>query len=166
MDLDPFLPARTRAAPATATRRRRPLSISPPAPIRDPGLSARRAGVGAARPQVRAGSGWSSEDAEPGGGARAGGCPRVLVAAGPGRTWERGPEPRNAGLGSGSGGGWSWSLPRLDLQACRSPCACAAPGMKKRGKKLPAPGCVMQGMLRGTIAVAGGVGSKYDTGAG
>nr|XP_033694101.1 uncharacterized protein LOC117307833 [Tursiops truncatus] len=49
VDLDPFLPARTRAAPATATRRRRPLSISPPAPTRDPRLSARRTGARAAR---------------------------------------------------------------------------------------------------------------------
>lgn len=57
MDLDPLLPARTRAAPATATRRRRPLSISPPAPTRDPRLSARGAVAGAARPEVRAGLG-------------------------------------------------------------------------------------------------------------
>ncbi|XP_054976077.1 kelch-like protein 29 isoform X2 [Sorex araneus] len=52
VDLEPFLPARTRAAPATAPRRRRPLSISPPAPTRDPRLPARRAGAGAARPET------------------------------------------------------------------------------------------------------------------
>ncbi|XP_070090945.1 uncharacterized protein [Equus przewalskii] len=52
VDLDPFLPARTRAAPATTTRRRRPLSISPPAPTRDPRLSARWARSRAARPET------------------------------------------------------------------------------------------------------------------
>lgn len=52
MDLDPFLRARTLAAPATAARRRRPLSISPPAPTREPQLSARRARAGAARPET------------------------------------------------------------------------------------------------------------------
>lgn len=52
LDLDPFFPVRTRAAPATAARRRRALSISPPEPTRDPGLPARRAGAGAARPEA------------------------------------------------------------------------------------------------------------------
>nr|XP_008534589.1 PREDICTED: uncharacterized protein LOC103561647 [Equus przewalskii] len=52
VDLDPFLPARTRAAPATTPRRRRPLSISPPAPTRDPRLSARWARSRAARPET------------------------------------------------------------------------------------------------------------------
>lgn len=117
MDLDPFLRARTLAAPATAARRRRPLSISPPAPTREPQLSARRARAGAARPEVRArlgrqGCGLGTQGP--------GGC------VGPGWARERRPRARNAGLGSRGGGGRS--LPRLDSQDCRSPCACAAPG--------------------------------------
>lgn len=104
MDLDPFLSARTRAAPASATRRRRPLSISPPAPTRDPGISARRAGAGAARPQVRVGPDWGSKDAARG--------PRVLAVARAGsglgagprnpersaRLWQRRQEPPASGL--------------------------------------------------------------------
>lgn len=61
---------------------------------------------------------------------------------------ERGPETRNAGLGSGSGGGGGRSLPRLDSQACRSPCACAARGMKKRGENFLPPGVQCRGLWR------------------
>lgn len=79
-----------------------------------------------------------------------GGVPRVLVAAGPGRTWEWGPEPGTLGsalvaAAAGAGASRVWT---------RKPAEALAPallrGLKKNGgKKLPAPGCVMQGTLWG-----------------
>lgn len=151
MDLDPFLPARTRAAPATATRRRRPLSINPPAPIRDPGLSARRAGAGAARPQVRAGSGWGSWDAEPGGGEGAR-VPRVLVASGLGRSGAQSLE-RWARL-------WQWRRLELELEPPASGLAslqkplrlrCSGDG-KKKGEKTSCPRVCYAGNAWGELA--------------
>lgn len=38
--------------------------------------------------------------------------------------------------------------------------------MNKRGKKLPASGCVMQGMPGGNVAVVKGTRSEYDIGTG
>lgn len=82
---------------------------------------------------------------------------------GPGRAWEQGRRTRNAGLGSRGGGGGGWSLPRLDSQGCRSPCACAAPGGKKGGKKnfLP-PGVYAPGLPGANVAVIVGAGSECD----
>lgn len=87
------------------------------------------------------------------------GAPGSWRLLGPGRAWERGPGTRNARLGSGSGGR---SLQRLDSQGCRSPCACAAPEGKKRGEKLPAPGCVCRGLPGDTVAVVGDAGREWD----
>ena len=158
MDLDPFLPARTRAAPATATRRRRPLSISPPAPTSDPRLSARRAGAGAARPEVRARLGRQ-------------GC----GAGDPGSWRLRGAGP---GLGAGPENPERWArLPRRRRRRQEPPASglarlqeplrlrCSKGG--KRGKKnfLP-PGVYALGLPRANVAMVGGAGGKCDPGRG
>lgn len=135
MDLDPFLPARTRAAPAPAPRRRRALSISPPAPTRDPRLATHRAGAGAARQEVRAllelhGSGAAHPGSWP--------------CAGPGRAWLRGPRARNARLGSRGGGGGAGASGVWTRQAAgaRAP----APLQRgKGGKNFLPPGCMPRG---------------------